>query len=326
MTLAIPRVELYRLLGDAGRLKLLALCAAEELTVGELAEVLEESQPQISRRSAPLRDVGLVVARKDGTRTYLKTAAYDDAVYTDALDEGRRLCEMDGSLARLPAVVAAREEATRGFFDTADDGSDEVRAPLGEDPNPFLAHLAALAPLLPERRLAVDVGCGDGFLLDVLAPLYERVLAVDQSPAQLARAARRVRERGLSHVRLWNGRYDDAELYRQVDEQGGADLVYASRVLHHASRPAEAMRAFSRLLRAGGHLVVLDYLPHDDETLREMADVWLGFPAAELSRLSESAGLELVSLTRVPDAWHPAGPDHHLHWQALVARRPAVAK
>ncbi len=314
-------MELYRLLGDSGRLKLLALCAAEELSVGEIADILDESQPQISRRSSPLRDMGLLLARKDGTRTYLKAAAHDDAVLADALLEGRRLCEQDGSLAKLPAVVAAREESNQRFFDDEEPAADAATPSL-EDTNPFLAHLAALAPLLPSRKLAVDVGCGDGFLLDVLAPLYERVIAVDRSPAQLARAARRVRERALAHVRLWNGRYDDAELYRQVDEQGGADLVYASRVLHHASRPAQALSAFSRLLREGAHLVLLDYLPHDDEALREVADVWLGFPEHELTKLCKEAGLEVLAQTRVPDAWHPLGPDHHLHWQALVARRP----
>lgn len=318
-------MELYRLLGDSGRLKLLALCAAEELSVGEIAEILEESQPQISRRSAPLREMGLLLARKDGTRTYLKAATLDDAVLRDALSEGHRLCEQDGSLAKLPAVVAAREESTQRFFDDEDaSDADRERALVAEDPNPFLAHLAALAPLLPSRKLAVDVGCGDGFLLDVLAPLYERVLAVDRSPAQLARAAKRVRERGLSHVRLYNGRFDEAELYRQVDEQGGADLVYASRVLHHASRPTQALSSFSRLLKEGGHLVLLDYLPHDDESLRALADVWLGFPEAELTKLCREAGLEILSQARVPDAWHPFGPDSHLHWQALVARRPVA--
>lgn len=320
----LPRVELYRLLGDAGRLRLYALCAAEELSVGEIADILEESQPQISRRSAPLRDLGLLTTRKDGTRTYLRAAACDDPVVKDALLEGRRLCEQDGSLAKLPAVVAAREESTQRFFDD-DNSAENERAAGSDEPNPFLAHLAALAPLLPHKKLAVDVGCGDGFLLDVLAPLYDRVIAVDRSPAQLARAARRVRERGLSHVRLFNGRFDDAELYRQVDEQGGACLVYASRVLHHSSRPAQALSSFSRLLREGGHLVLLDYLPHDDESLRAMADVWLGFPEGELARLCKDAGLEVLSQARVPDAWHPAGPDGHLHWQALVARRPLLS-
>jgi len=39
------RADLFRLLGDEDRLRLLALCAEEELTVGELAQLLGESQP-----------------------------------------------------------------------------------------------------------------------------------------------------------------------------------------------------------------------------------------------------------------------------------------
>src|SRR5437879_13381484 len=89
----LPRVDLYRLLADPGRLQILALCAEEELSVGELAEVLRDSQPQISRRVAPLREAELLEARKDGTRTWVKAAAPGgDQVVGDAIDEGRRLC------------------------------------------------------------------------------------------------------------------------------------------------------------------------------------------------------------------------------------------
>ena len=35
-------------------------------------------------------------------------------------------------------------------------------------------------------------GTGDGALLDVLAPAFDRVVALDRSAAQLARAERRV--------------------------------------------------------------------------------------------------------------------------------------
>jgi ArsR family transcriptional regulator len=43
------RADLFRLLGDEDRLRLFALCAEDELTVGELAELLDDSQPQVSR-------------------------------------------------------------------------------------------------------------------------------------------------------------------------------------------------------------------------------------------------------------------------------------
>jgi ArsR family transcriptional regulator len=321
----LPRVELFKVLGDAARLKLLALCAEEELSVGELADVTGDSQPQVSRRASPLRQLGLLQARKEGTRTFLRARDDEslDPVVGAALSEGRRLANDDGSLARVPEVIAAREESAHSFFETSDD--DESGASIDEDDNPFLSHLAALAPLLPGRRVAVDVGCGEGVLLDVLAPLFERVFAVDRSQAQLARAAQRVRRRGFHHVRLFQGGFDDVDLLEQVDSAGGADLVFASRVLHHAPRPAAAVASFARLLKRGGHLVVLDYLPHHEERMREeQADVWLGFSAEELSRHVRDAGLDVVGASRLPDAYHRAGPDAHLPWQAIVARHPEM--
>ena len=59
----VPRWELYRLLSDPVRVRLLALVSLEELAVGELAELLNEGQPKVSRHGAALRDAGLVLAR-----------------------------------------------------------------------------------------------------------------------------------------------------------------------------------------------------------------------------------------------------------------------
>ena len=119
----LPRVELFRLLAEPGRLQLLALCEAEELSVSELATLLEDSQPQMSRKVSPLREAGLLDARKDGTRLFLRTelaTIAGDPVLTEALSEGRRLCLIDGSLARVPGIVAAREEHGRSHFEQAD--------------------------------------------------------------------------------------------------------------------------------------------------------------------------------------------------------------
>jgi ArsR family transcriptional regulator len=76
-------------------------------------------------------------------------------------------------------------------------------------------------------------------------------------------------------------------------------------------------------VRAGGSLLVLDYEAHDDESMRdEQADLWLGFSAAELQAHATTAGLSEVRVTRVPQPFHLAGPDAHLYWHVLSARRP----
>src|SRR5882757_11115388 len=92
------RWELYRVLAEPVRLKLLALAAEEELAIGELAELLGESQPNVSRHVAPLKQAGLVVVRKQGTRALvgLRDGVADDPVIADALASGRALSEADG--------------------------------------------------------------------------------------------------------------------------------------------------------------------------------------------------------------------------------------
>ena len=316
------RVELFRIFAEPDRLQMLALCADEELSVSELATLLNDSQPQVSRKVAPLREAGLLEARRDGTRIFLRTireVVDSDPVVADAQAEGRRLCLDDGSLARVPGIIAAREDHGRSHFEVAVAPSPTTATSSPE----HLAHLAALAPLLSSRSLAIDVGTGDGLVLDVLAPLYQRVIAVERSRAQLARVSDRIASRGFHHVSLFSGSYDDSALLERVDAAGGADLVFAGRTLHHASRPGIAIASFARLLKRGGHLVVLDYLPHGNDELRgESGDVWLGFPVDGLKRFFEDAGLSELGSVAIPSAFHPSGPDAALNWHAWVAQKP----
>ena len=313
------RWDLYRVLSEPVRLRLLALCAEEELAIGELAELLEESQPNVSRHAAPLRQAGLLSVRREGTRTLLKLGdgADTDAVVADALVSGRALCEADRSLARIADVVRARDALGREFF--AKTGSKSANGDANGFPAELGAYLSALAPLLPHRALAIDAGTGDGGLLDVLAPLYDRVVGIDRSDAQLARAKERATARGYANVDLVHGELDGKEVRRAAGH--GADAVFASRLLHHAPRPAAFVQRLADLARPGGALVVIDYARHDDESMRDQADVWLGFEPAELKRFARSAGLEDAKVTSIPAPRCGRGPDQHLSWQMLVARK-----
>jgi ArsR family transcriptional regulator len=68
-------------------------------------------------------------------------------------------------------------------------------------------------------------------------------------------------------------------------------------------------------------VLVIDYGRHDDERMRDEADLWLGFDPAELRRLARDAGLEHIEVTKIPAAWCGKGKDSHLPWQVMVARR-----
>lgn len=315
------RWQLYRLLGEPFRLRLLALAHEEELAMGELAELLGESLPNVSRHAAALRQAGLLVERRHGTRSFVRLAphAAGDAVVQDALGVGRGLCEEEGRLLRIAEIVRARDARSREFF-ARDAGQAELRHFTAELP----AFLTALRELVPQRGLALDAGTGDGAWLDALAPLYERVIAVDRSEQQLARAAERVGLRGYSNVTLLCAEVGDAALARAVG--AGADLVVAARVLHHAARPWSVLGALVRLLCPGGRLVVVDYRRHADEAFRErQADVWNGFDAEELEQNARAAGLREVRVSPLPAALLAGTSDGHIGWLALSGVRPAGA-
>ena len=320
-SLAPPnRWDLYRVLSEPVRLRLLALAAEEELAIGELAELLDESQPNVSRHAAPLRQAGLLRVRKDGTRTlvHLQEGASTDAVIADALASGRALCESDGSLARVADVLRARDLVAREFFARSAQRA-KLEAGAAAFPSELGAYLSALGPLLPRRALAVDAGTGEGGLLEVLAPLYERVVGIDREGAQLDRARERVALRAWDNVRLLQGELDSAEVKQAV--AGGADAVFASRLLHHAARPAKFVARLAELCRPGGALVIIDYEPHADESMRAQADLWLGFEASALKRFARAAGLEDARVATIPAPRCGRGPDQHLPWQMLVARK-----
>ena len=312
------RWQLYRLLSDPFRLRLLALAGVEELALGELADLLGESQPNVSRHAAPLRQAGLLAERKQGTRTLVRLPpeALSDAVVRDAVAAGRTLCTEDGSLERVAAILRGRDEKTREFFAKASRDSAE----LGLAPE-LPAYLTAFGALLPRHDLVVDAGTGDGVLLDLLAPVFGRVIAVDRSDAQLERAARRVRQRGYCNVELVQAELGDPELLARTGV--GADVVVAARVLHHAPLPRVALVELSNLLRPGGKLLVIDYARHTDEQMAAaQADVWLGFEANELLELSREAGLDEARVLPIPQSYAAAASDGHVGWQLLVATKP----
>ncbi|MFN7702592.1 MAG: ArsR/SmtB family transcription factor, partial [Deltaproteobacteria bacterium] len=88
-TTPTARWELYRLLGEPVRLRLLALAAEDELSVGELAELIGEAQPNVSKHVAALRRAGLLAVRKQGNRALVSVGEVTgDAVVRDALAAG----------------------------------------------------------------------------------------------------------------------------------------------------------------------------------------------------------------------------------------------
>jgi SAM-dependent methyltransferase len=115
---------------------------------------------------------------------------------------------------------------------------------------------------VPCRR-ALDVGCGDGLLLRLLAPHCNEVVGVDPW-ADLAVSA----TRDLANVEVRNGDFLETDLAAQ-----SFDLVTSIAAIHHMDFD-RALTKMASLVRPGGRLVVVsiaDYSNRLDWALSGLA-------------------------------------------------------
>src|SRR4029079_15759209 len=74
MTAPMPLADRFQALADPPRLRIVALLRLMELSVGELAQVLGQSQPRVSRHLKILADAGVLERRKEGIWVFLTLA------------------------------------------------------------------------------------------------------------------------------------------------------------------------------------------------------------------------------------------------------------
>ncbi|MBW6398600.1 metalloregulator ArsR/SmtB family transcription factor [Roseomonas sp. HJA6] len=272
-----------RAAAEPTRIRLLALCARGAWCVSDLVAILGQSQPRLSRHLKLLVEAGLLVRTPEGANAWFQLAPDADL----ARQFLARLPEEDPLLAadrRAAARLAAeRARVASDSFRRHGADWDEVRA-LNL---PGRAIEAALLDALPEPvgRL-LDIGCGTGGLLEMLASRIEEGLGVDASRDMLALARTRLAEHGLSHIAV-----RQADMYRLPLPDGVFDVVTLQMVLHYAEDPAVALAEASRVLKPGGALIIVDLAPHQRaDLLGAHAHRWPGFDDAEMAGWLGEAG------------------------------------
>jgi ArsR family transcriptional regulator len=282
--------RIFAALADPTRMRILMLLRAMELSVGELAQVLGQSQPRVSRHVKILIDAGLAERRKEGSWVFLSLGPRRRIEPLFQLVD--RWTGLDGEdpwtaadAARLTAVRADRAAAAERYFAGHAADWDALRSLHVAESEVEAAIGRALADR-PIGRL-VDIGTGTGRMLELFGRNAEQALGIDRSPEMLRLARAKLAEAGL-----------DAEL-RQGDMYAlplgadAADTVIIHQVLHYAQNPAAAVAEAARLLSPGGRLVIVDFAPHDREELRNAgAHIRLGFADEAMLKHLEEAGLD----------------------------------
>ncbi|HEY0313446.1 MAG TPA: metalloregulator ArsR/SmtB family transcription factor [Allosphingosinicella sp.] len=286
--------DIFRSLADPTRLRILNLLRAMELSVGELAQVLGQSQPRVSRHVRILIEAGLAERRKEGSWVFLSLGARDRVEpLFQALD---RWAERDGEdpwavadAARLAAVRADRAAAAERYFAARAGDWDRIRSLHVAESEVEAAIARALGAEADGRPLGrlLDVGTGTGRMLELFGAAAEQALGVDRSPEMLRLARVKLAQAGLG-AELRQG-----DMYALPLAAGAADTVIIHQVLHYAQQPSAAIAEAARLLAPGGRLLIVDFAPHEREELRDSdAHLRLGFADETMLAYLAAAGLE----------------------------------
>ena len=124
-------LNIMRALADPTRLRIAFLVLRLELSVGELVQILDQSQPRVSRHIRILDEAGLLERRKEGSWVFLRPAA----ILTDS-PVASLLAEADVSqgkafqrdVLRLDEVRSARTDMAAAYFAAHADEWDSLRS------------------------------------------------------------------------------------------------------------------------------------------------------------------------------------------------------
>ena len=276
-----PAIDLLRALAEPTRCRLLALLMQGELTVGEIAEVLQQSQPRISRHLKLLSDVAALERFREEQRIYYRLTA--DARAADLVSYVLQCIDADDKVLnadrqRLKLVLEQRvrnasaqwEDVRRSAESTYND-AQLVSAVLKEVGSESLGEL-------------LDVGTGSGSMLRVLGGRARHAVGLDLSTQALRVARAKVHGAGLNQCVFRRG-----DMYELPFDANSFDAVSFDQVLSIAERPGQALREAARVLKRGGRVIIVE----DRERLEQAAD---DKPNAVLKRWLERAGMHCDKL------------------------------
>jgi ubiquinone/menaquinone biosynthesis C-methylase UbiE len=261
-----------------------------ELSVGELAQVLGQSQPRVSRHLKILADAGVLERRKEGSWVFLTLGDAEQVEpLFDLIDEWadaatRSLFASDA--ARTESIRAERAEAASRHFAGIAQVWDQIRSLHVADSEVELAIDNALGKR-PLGRL-VDIGTGTGRMIELFGPRSANAIGIDRSSEMLRLARVKLEAAGIqSSLR-------QGDMYALPLADQSADSVIIHQVLHYAHSPASAIAEAARVLAPGGTLLVVDFAAHEREELRERdAHIRLGFEDEVMAGWFGAAGLEV---------------------------------
>lgn len=149
---------------------------------------------------------------------------------------------------------------------------------------------------IQKNHTLLDVGAGSGFFTIPLAESTSgKVYALDPDRRMLSVIEEKAEEKSLANIELIQDTIENLSL-----QNGSVDFVMASLILHEVSSLTKALSIICDVLKAGGHLLCLEY--EKDDLIIEGPPMSIRIGSEELAKALSSSGFEIVKTTQINDA------------------------
>ena len=279
--------ESLRFLGDSTRLRILRCLALGSLSVTELVSVLGAAQSNVSHHLAKLKKHGLVLEERAGASKYYSLNREPEGDGAEGVWSLVKLAvewqdDEAGDVSRVRDLLRAREDR------------QALNERLLEPGQSWFLWGRALGHLLPPLDVA-DFGCGSGSLSLEMARWAKSVTAIDTSAQALSKARERAEAAGEGLARRIRFVKDD--LHSLSVKSASLDLVVISQSLHHVETPEKVVREAARVLKPGGHCVLVELLPHKEKwVLDRLGHRAMGFEPETVRGWLKAAGFGRLDL------------------------------
>ena len=306
------------------RLRILFALSHGEMNVTELTQVLEQSQPRVSRHLKLMADSGLISRHKEGNwvlfrlREEGRGGALARAL-VDMLPGHDKLLHED--IGRLETIQTQRQKQASTYFAANAAQWQKLRSLHVQEQAVEETLLSMLGNATYD--LVLDLGTGTGRILELLAGRSTNAWGIDQSRDMLHVARANLEKAGLKNaqVRL-------ADIYALPFADASADLISIHQVLHYLDDPQRAILEARRILKTAGKMIIVDFAPHELEELRsEHAHRRLGISAEQMSGFLARAELILKEHRVMPPPWLKTGTGLTVSlWLAELATSQSQSK
>jgi DNA-binding transcriptional ArsR family regulator/precorrin-6B methylase 2 len=275
-------LDIMRALADPTRLRIALLIRQLELSVGEVVQILGQSQPRVSRHIRILDEAGIAERRKEGSWVFLRpgpvlTSGNLDAIFARQNALESRAAQRD--LTKLEQVRAARAEMAAAYFAEHASEWDQLRSLHIAESEVESAMRAILAPA--PLGSVLDIGTGTGRMIELFAGDAKRFTAIDNNTEMLRVARAKLSQANMkpesaSCVEIMLGDFNALPL-------GDAhyDTILFHQVLHYAQAPER--------------VIAEAFAAHDREELRSVhAHARLGFSDDVIARAFTGCGIHMA--------------------------------